>query len=110
MDRQKQTGTPAPPMGWFGTTVSSTEGATEAPGVQGEVINRERWAGSRFGARLDGAGVARWLEVEILHRPLEIPVGSSRSRSEMKVLIGKSDILCPKLAHLFFPEPLSYGS
>lgn len=43
-----------------------------------------------MGHCVDRAGDARWPEVEMFDRPLEIPVGNSRSRSERKVLIWKT--------------------
>lgn len=91
----------------------------QAPGAEGDVINWERWVRNRWGHHADGAGDARWLEVEMLDRSQEIPVGNSRSRSEMKLLIWKTTNqegqlrepeaprVCPKLTPLFFPEPLS---
>lgn len=90
-----------------------TEGGPRHKGHYGDRVNvawwgaakRRRWRllgwevmsltkregqGADLGHCVDRAGVARWLEAEMLPGPLEIPAGSSRSRSEMNVLMWKS--------------------
>ena len=78
---------------------------TESTWLGGGAAKRRRWRllgwevmsltkregqGADLGHCVDRAGVARWLEAEMLPGPLEIPTGSSRSRSEMNVLMWKS--------------------
>lgn len=98
---------------WLG--VRGQEEAMETPGLGGDDINRGRWARNRFGALCRARNVM-WLEVELLYGPLDIPVQSAGSRSELKVLIWKSEprakmaTLCPKLTFLPLPKPVAYGS